>query len=113
MKLFEMAAKKICEKCGKSMSGNHYWYKGGWKCSDKMGTKPRKPKDGSEAPAKAEKKESPPQRVERKDVPETDHTREMKKKMAAANEEAAKKRDLEFYKKVQKDKGIKDDDKDD
>ena len=30
--LFEMAAKKICDKCGKSMSGNHYWYKGGWRC---------------------------------------------------------------------------------
>ena len=30
--LFEMAAKKICPNCGKSMTGNHYWYKGGWKC---------------------------------------------------------------------------------
>lgn len=28
----EMVAKKICSSCGKSMSGNHYWYKGGWKC---------------------------------------------------------------------------------
>lgn len=23
---------KICPDCGLSMSGNHYWYKGGWKC---------------------------------------------------------------------------------
>lgn len=30
--LTEMAAKKICPDCGKSMAGNHYWYKGGWKC---------------------------------------------------------------------------------
>lgn len=35
--LLEMAAKKICPTCGKSMAGNHYWYKdksgkGGWKC---------------------------------------------------------------------------------
>ena len=30
--LYEMAAKKICDTCGKSMAGNHYWYKGGWKC---------------------------------------------------------------------------------
>lgn len=28
----EMAAKKLCDKCGKSMAANHYWYKGGWKC---------------------------------------------------------------------------------
>lgn len=30
--LSEMAAKKLCDKCGKSMAANHYWYKGGWKC---------------------------------------------------------------------------------
>lgn len=30
--LFEMAAKKLCDKCGKTMAANHYWYKGGWKC---------------------------------------------------------------------------------
>ena len=30
--LGEMAAKKLCPDCGKSMAGNHYWYKGGWKC---------------------------------------------------------------------------------
>lgn len=23
---------KICPECGKSMAGNHYWYKGGWRC---------------------------------------------------------------------------------
>lgn len=30
--LTEMAAKKICPTCGLSMAGNHYWYKGGWRC---------------------------------------------------------------------------------
>ena len=30
--LQEMAAKKFCEKCGKTMAANHYWYKGGWRC---------------------------------------------------------------------------------
>ena len=30
--LNEMAAKKICPDCGKSMAGHHYWYKGGWRC---------------------------------------------------------------------------------
>lgn len=28
----EMAAKKLCDKCGKTMAANHYWYKGGWRC---------------------------------------------------------------------------------
>lgn len=28
----EMAAKKICDKCGNSMSGHHFWRKGGWHC---------------------------------------------------------------------------------
>lgn len=30
--LTEMAAKKECPHCGKTMAANHYWYKGGWKC---------------------------------------------------------------------------------
>ena len=30
--LTEMAAKKECPLCKKSMAANHYWYKGGWKC---------------------------------------------------------------------------------
>lgn len=32
MKLMEMAAKKHCDKCGKTMAANHFWYKGGWRC---------------------------------------------------------------------------------
>lgn len=33
MRLQEMARPvKICPDCGKSMSGNHFWYKGGWRC---------------------------------------------------------------------------------
>jgi hypothetical protein len=30
--LVEMGAAKLCDKCGKTMAANHYWYKGGWKC---------------------------------------------------------------------------------
>ena len=30
--LNEMAAKKLCPDCGKSMAANHSWYKGGWRC---------------------------------------------------------------------------------
>lgn len=30
--LTEMAAKKLCPQCGKTMAANHYWYKGGWRC---------------------------------------------------------------------------------
>ena len=37
--LSEMAAKKICPDCGKSMAGFHYWYKGAWKCK-KSSTEP-------------------------------------------------------------------------
>lgn len=54
--MMEMARPaKICPDCGKSMAGNHYWYKGGWKCkksslADKKGSEEKK-----EAPA-AEKK---------------------------------------------------------
>ena len=40
LQINEMAAKKECPLCGKSMAANHYWYKGGWKC--------KKAKDGAE-----------------------------------------------------------------
>lgn len=47
--LTEMAAKKQCDKCGKTMAANHYWYKGGWKCkgaTNKSGdSKPSKEED--------------------------------------------------------------------
>lgn len=51
--LAEMARPaKICPKCGKSMAGHHYWYKGGWKC--KKGNL----KDGEAAEEKKEQKKS-------------------------------------------------------
>jgi len=28
---------KPCPKCGKTITGNHYWYKGGWKCKGGAG----------------------------------------------------------------------------
>lgn len=50
--LMEMARPaKICPKCGKSMAGHHYWYKGGWKCK-----KANLSSDTKEEPKKAEKK---------------------------------------------------------
>lgn len=50
--LTEMAAKKQCDKCGKTMAANHYWYKGGWKC------KKAKPEGESSDAAKPAKKET-------------------------------------------------------
>lgn len=38
--LMEMGAQKLCDKCGKSMAANHYWYKGGWKCKTKPAEQP-------------------------------------------------------------------------
>lgn len=58
VQLIEMARPaKICPDCGKSMSGNHYWYKGGWRCkkSSKEGT-PAKEKSEKEAVPAKEKK---------------------------------------------------------
>lgn len=98
MKLFEMAAKKICEKCGKSMSGNHYWYKGGWKCSDKMGSKPRKDKEA--AAGKSEPEDTTPGgRGEIRDYVAKD-----------ANDAAATERAKKFRAELLKKQGRKDDD---
>lgn len=47
----EMAAKKFCPNCGKTMAGNHYWYKGGWRC--KGGGKPADATQGADVPRRA------------------------------------------------------------
>lgn len=54
----EMAAKKYCPNCGKTMSGNHYWYKGGWRC--KGGGKPADAVQGSDMPRGAEPRQTVP-----------------------------------------------------
>lgn len=41
----EMAAKKICDRCGKTMAANHFWYKGGWRCK-KSALADVQPQDG-------------------------------------------------------------------
>lgn len=56
--LMEMARpKKICPDCNKSMSGNHYWYKGGWRCkksnrTDSSDEKPTAKRAASTVPKK-------------------------------------------------------------
>lgn len=55
-KLMEMARPaKICPDCGKSMAGNHYWYKGGWKCkkSNLAAAGDKKKEEKKEEPKKA------------------------------------------------------------
>lgn len=58
--LAEMAAKKICPDCGKTMAGYHYWYKGGWKCKKSSQAQDAQPEDGSQ-PAQQEPTQQPPQ----------------------------------------------------
>lgn len=86
--LTEMAAKKQCEHCGKTMAANHYWYKGGWKCK-KAKSDDAKPAEKKAAPAKkeapAEKKDDTPDRVVRDYVPKD------------ANEKAAFDRAVKFH----------------
>lgn len=50
--LTEMAAKKYCEKCGKTMAANHYWYKGAWKCKGAS----KVPQDGQQPAPTAQPK---------------------------------------------------------
>lgn len=61
--IMEMARPaKICKKCGKSMAGHHYWYKGGWNCkkSNLEAAKETKKKDKKPTvKAKSEFKEEP------------------------------------------------------
>lgn len=76
--IFEMAAKKTCEHCGKTMAANHYWYKGGWKCK----------KSSSATPAA----DVPTKQQDHKD--DKDDNREYVPK--DANEKAANDRALKF-----------------
>lgn len=50
--LTEMAAKKQCEHCGKTMAANHYWYKGGWKCKKAKDAAPADDKKSDTADSK-------------------------------------------------------------
>ncbi len=61
--MMEMARPaKICPKCGKSMAGHHYWYKGGWKC------KKANLAGGSKEEPKKDEKKSDKKPVAKKDV---------------------------------------------
>lgn len=64
-KLIEMARPaKICPDCGKSMAGNHFWYKGGWKCK-KANRKGGEAAEGKKDEKKPEEKKAP----EKKEAP--------------------------------------------
>lgn len=69
-KLMEMARPaKICPDCGKSMAGNHYWYKGGWKCKKSNlaaagGKKEEKKEEPKKAAGPAKKEEKKPVKKE-------------------------------------------------
>lgn len=67
--LTEMAAKKICDKCGKTMAANHYWYKGGWRCkgaSKADNAEPAKTVEPVKPAAKATKTVAPAPAPEKK-----------------------------------------------
>lgn len=81
--LVEMARPaKICDKCGKSMAGHHYWYKGGWKCK-KASLEGAKAEDKKEEPKKEEKKPAA-KPAEKKEAPKKE---EPKKEAPAAKDE--------------------------
>lgn len=103
--LTEMAAKKQCDKCGKTMAANHYWYKGGWKCKKSSG-------DDKKADNKpAEKKEDAPKQEKKlKTAEELGLTskgdgkkRELNQAMKDANEKAAAERQNRFIDQLEKD----------
>lgn len=61
--MMEMARPaKICPDCSKSMAGNHYWYKGGWKCkkSSLADKKSDEEKKETSSDKKAEEKKEAP-----------------------------------------------------
>jgi hypothetical protein len=87
--LTEMAAKKQCDKCGKTMAAYHYWYKGGWKC--KGGGK-----SADDKPAEKKVEEKKPEQASDKPA-ERKLPSGVSASMHAANEEAANKRAASFH----------------
>lgn len=101
--MLEMARPaKICPDCGKSMAGNHYWYKGGWRCkksslADKAASKKedkeekadKKPAAGKKPAAKpaAKKPEPPKARHDDDDDDEKEHRGAVKGLEREAGEE--------------------------
>lgn len=85
--LTEMAAKKLCNKCGKTMAANHYWYKGGWKCK----------KGGSDVSADAQKSKTRSEaRTDDDKFPEMDD--ENYDKLSAADKAKQDAREQEYFK---------------
>ncbi len=99
--LTEMAAKKQCDKCGKTMAANHYWYKGGWKC---------KKSSGDSKPAEKKSEDKKPEEKKHKTAEELGlaskgdgKKRELSQSMKDANEKAANERQARFIDQLQKD----------
>ena len=85
--LTEMARPaKICKKCGKSMAGHHYWYKGGWVCK-KANRKTEEPAEKKSEPKKEPKKEEPAKRPQDDDEDEKEHKGAVKGLEREAGEE--------------------------
>ena len=58
--MMEMARPaKICPDCGKSMAGNHFWYKGGWKCKKANRTQSTDDKQKDDKPSEEKKSPKP------------------------------------------------------
>lgn len=87
--LTEMAAKKTCEHCGKTMAANHYWYKGGWKCK-KAKSEGDAPAKKEAAPAKTSGKETTTQEIERHRKMDPHHEERKNYKSHVSNAGAAK-----------------------
>jgi hypothetical protein len=101
--LFEMGAAKLCDKCGKTMAANHYWYKGGWKC---------KKAKSDDAPAKKDDDKKPEKKLKTAAElgltgPGDGKERKMSDSMRAANEEAANKRAITFRAQLEKDRAAR------
>lgn len=64
--LLEMPAAKLCDKCGKTMAANHYWYKGGWRCK---AAKPAEDADSTPPQTPAEVEPAPTQQATQTPAP--------------------------------------------
>jgi hypothetical protein len=119
--LIEMARPaKICDKCGKSMAGFHYWYKGGWKCKksslegkkDEPAKDDKKPAEKKAAEKPAPKKEAPKKEAPAKPAPaakkeEGDDDKEHKGVVKGLEREAGEEKDEDVKAAEQAEKEVK------
>jgi hypothetical protein len=97
--LTEMAAKKQCEHCGKTMAANHYWYKGGWKCKKAKDAAPADDKKSDTADNKAASQ--PASKPEKKAKPQAEFPHmsdEVYDKLDKAGQAAQDAKEQAYYK---------------